>query len=118
MSVLPEHPRHLVAEVDCVSSAGLAHRFAVKQYPTVLLFRDGQSQEYRGDHDVESVAEVVRAGAQPCRPLISTEDFEEFSRKLTGLVAFASNADAPGARAVEHFATVQAGAFPVALAIG
>mmetsp|Transcript_41756 Transcript_41756/g.100204 ORF Transcript_41756/g.100204 Transcript_41756/m.100204 type:complete len:483 (+) Transcript_41756:20-1468(+) len=116
MGMLPDLPSQLFAEVDCVSSAGLADRFVVKQYPTVLLFRDGKSQEYKGDYDMESVGEVVRAGAQPCRPLQSEAELVAFSKKLTGLVAFVSRAD--GARVVEEFATEQAGAFPAAVAEG
>lgn len=45
--------RTLIGEVDCDASYWVCSRFAVRSYPTFLLFKSGAYYEYRGTRTVE-----------------------------------------------------------------
>jgi len=59
------HKRVNVAKVDVTQNAGLGRRFAIKGYPTLLLFHKGKMFEYSsGNRTLDNLVEFALTGFQ------------------------------------------------------
>ncbi|KAK8803827.1 hypothetical protein WA158_001521 [Blastocystis sp. Blastoise] len=51
-----------IAEVDATVNSGLAERFQIQSYPTLLFFYDGKYVEYNGSRDINSLRNFATGG--------------------------------------------------------
>eukprot|EP00923_Selenidium_pygospionis_P000952 GHVN01001463.1.p3 GENE.GHVN01001463.1~~GHVN01001463.1.p3 ORF type:complete len:222 (-),score=25.91 GHVN01001463.1:5794-6459(-) len=51
-----------VAHVDCTKERGLAQRFAIKSYPTLLFFHNGKMYKYTGERSFDSLVAFAKHG--------------------------------------------------------
>ncbi len=53
------HPSVFVADVNCGDEEDLCQEVGVQGYPTVKVFRDGVSSEFKGARTADSIVEVM-----------------------------------------------------------
>ncbi|KAL3901795.1 MAG: hypothetical protein SGCHY_000324 [Lobulomycetales sp.] len=69
-----------LANVDCTVETDVCSGHGVQGYPTVKIFREGVSSDYKGARNADSIVETMKKQALPSlSELKSTDDVKKFS---------------------------------------
>ncbi|KAF9425350.1 protein disulfide-isomerase precursor [Podila epigama] len=70
-----------LAQVDCTEKTTLCQEQGVQGYPTLKVFKNGDSEDYRGPRDAEGIVSYLRRHSQPALRTLSAENAAHFSTK-------------------------------------
>lgn len=62
---LKDEPSMSLAKVDATEENSLATKFNIRGFPTMILFRDGQEEEYTGGRTADSIVQWMRRMSKP-----------------------------------------------------
>ncbi|OZJ06278.1 hypothetical protein BZG36_00778 [Bifiguratus adelaidae] len=83
-----------LAKVDCTVETDLCSEYEVRGYPTLKVFREGESTEYNGARKADGIVSYMKKQALPALSEVSPDNFETFktSDKVV-VVGFISESD-------------------------
>ncbi|KII95150.1 hypothetical protein PLICRDRAFT_33983 [Plicaturopsis crispa FD-325 SS-3] len=86
-----------LAKVDCVEEADLCQAHGVQGYPTLKVFRDGESADYTGPRKADGIISYMIKQSLPAVSEVTLDNLTEFSTadKIVALAFVASPTDAP-----------------------
>ncbi|KAF7723087.1 protein disulfide-isomerase precursor [Apophysomyces ossiformis] len=83
-----------LAKVDCTENQDLCQDYEVRGYPTLKLFRKGETSEYKGPRKAEGIVSYMQKQAAPAVSVLTPENFEEFKTSdRVVVVGYASSTD-------------------------
>mmetsp|Transcript_94171 Transcript_94171/g.203536 ORF Transcript_94171/g.203536 Transcript_94171/m.203536 type:complete len:476 (+) Transcript_94171:35-1462(+) len=90
-----------LAKVDATEAKGLAERFAIKGFPTLKMFKQGEPSEYQGGRSAADIVNYVKKASGPAAKTLSTAaDYAAMEEEnLVFVVGYFADADSANAKA-------------------
>ncbi|KAG0170339.1 protein disulfide-isomerase precursor [Apophysomyces sp. BC1034] len=83
-----------LAKVDCTENQDLCQDYEVRGYPTLKLFRKGDTTEYKGPRKADGIVSYMQKQAAPALSAVTPENFEEFKTSdRVVVVGYAASTD-------------------------
>ncbi|KNE72352.1 protein disulfide-isomerase domain [Allomyces macrogynus ATCC 38327] len=78
-----------VARIDADLDAALGSRFGIKGFPTIKLYRGGQTVEYRGPRTLQALYDYALSAVQPAPvPLVDAAQWAQTTKEYEVAVAY------------------------------
>jgi protein disulfide-isomerase A1 len=102
--LLANDPPIKLGKVDATAERELGEKYKIQGYPTLFVFRKGETSEYNGPRDADGIVAHMKKQAAPAFHLVNTvDDANKFlgDEVSAHIVAFLSNLEGP-----EHDAVI------------
>ncbi|KAG2233191.1 thioredoxin-like protein [Thamnidium elegans] len=67
-----------IAKVDCTENQDLCQKYEVRGYPTLKIFRNGETSEYKGARKADGIVSYMQKQASPAVTELDATNFGEF----------------------------------------
>ncbi|KAJ1565207.1 protein disulfide-isomerase precursor, partial [Nowakowskiella sp. JEL0078] len=67
-----------IAKVDCTVENALCEEQGVKGFPTLKIFRDGVSSEFKGQRKADDIIEIMKKQALPSVSIVAADKIDDF----------------------------------------
>ncbi|KAI1300849.1 protein disulfide-isomerase precursor [Mortierella claussenii] len=100
-----------IAKVDCTVEVDLCQEQGVQGYPTLKIFRDGESTDYNGPRKADGIVSFMKKKSLPAVSEVSAENLTEFSASDRVVIIAALPKDSEKREALEKVAKVYSDEF-------
>ncbi|KAL7313779.1 protein disulfide-isomerase precursor [Mucor circinelloides] len=83
-----------IAKVDCTENQDLCQKYDVRGYPTLKVFRNGETSEYKGARKADGIVSYMQKQAAPAVADLDATNFTEFQNSDRVVVVGYANDDA------------------------
>jgi protein disulfide-isomerase A1 len=81
-----------LAKVDCTENESLCQKHEIRGYPTLKVFRKGESTDYKGARKADGIVSYMQKQTLPAVSELTSSNFEEFKKSdRVVVVAYASD---------------------------
>ncbi|KAI7850927.1 protein disulfide isomerase [Circinella umbellata] len=94
-----------LGKVDCTVNQDLCQEYEVRGYPTLKVFRKGDTSEYKGTRKADGIISYMQKQAAPAITDLNADNFEKFKESdRVVVVAYTSSSDEKSKTAVKEVA--------------
>ncbi|KAI9259600.1 hypothetical protein BDA99DRAFT_513655 [Phascolomyces articulosus] len=94
-----------LGKVDCTANQDLCQEYEVRGYPTLKVFRNGETSEYKGTRKADGIISYMQKQAAPAVLDLNADNFEKFKESdRVVVVAYTSPSDDKSKDAVKGVA--------------
>ncbi|KAL9545903.1 hypothetical protein MBANPS3_006923 [Mucor bainieri] len=83
-----------IAKVDCTENQDLCQKYDVRGYPTLKVFRNGETSEYKGARKADGIVSYMQKQAAPAVADLDASNFTEFQNSDRVVVVGYANDEA------------------------
>ncbi|CAO0798063.1 unnamed protein product [Mucor circinelloides] len=83
-----------IAKVDCTENQDLCQKYDVRGYPTLKVFRNGETSEYKGARKADGIVSYMQKQAAPAVADLDATNFTEFQNSDRVVIVGYANDDA------------------------
>ncbi|KAI9622471.1 hypothetical protein H4Q26_015152 [Puccinia striiformis f. sp. tritici PST-130] len=94
-----------VAKADCTEQSELCAKYEIQGYPTLKIFTNGVSSEYKGPRKADGIVSYMEKRAHPVVTIVTSDNHTDFTKSGNVVViAYLDHSDKDGLDAFTSFA--------------